>query len=199
MTRNFYTLFLFIFCCSFTALAYSNNKIENSKEDDFDVNETIMHHIKDSHDFHILDWNGHPVSVPLPVILWTNEGLVAFMSSEFHHDDSGATVVKRKNQTFVKFHEEIYYAGNNKEGKYIHWFNAQCYYSFSESTYKRPSGNRVKRFQEFLKSKGYVVTIRSTRGDDIMAACGQLVGKVNDRTGRKERKKKKELIKTKSI
>ena len=71
--------------------------------------------------------------------------------------------------------------------------------SFSESTYKRPSGNRVKRFQEFLKSKGYVVTIRSTRGDDIMAACGQLVGKVNDRTGRKERKKKKELIETKSI
>ena len=71
--------------------------------------------------------------------------------------------------------------------------------SFSESTYKRPSGNRVKRFQEFLKSKGYVVTIRSTRGDDIMAACGQLVGKVNDKTGRKERKKKKELIKTKSI
>jgi len=119
MTRNFYTLFLFIFCCSFTALAYSNNKIENSKEDDFDVNETIMHHIKDSHDFHILDWNGHPVSVPLPVILWTNEGLVAFMSSEFHHDDSGATVVKRKNQAFVKFHEEIYYAGNDKEGKYI--------------------------------------------------------------------------------
>ena len=78
-----------------------------------------MHHIKDSHDFHILDWNGHPVSVPLPVILWTNEGLVAFMSSEFHHDDSGATVVKRKNQAFVKFHEEIYYAGNDKEGKYI--------------------------------------------------------------------------------
>ena len=71
--------------------------------------------------------------------------------------------------------------------------------SFSESTYKRPSGNRVKRFQEFLKSKGYVVTIRSTRGDDIMAACGQLVGKVNDRTRRKERNKKKELIKTKSI
>ena len=71
--------------------------------------------------------------------------------------------------------------------------------SFSESTFKRPSGNRVKRFQEFLKSKGYVVTIRSTRGDDIMAACGQLVGKVNDRTRRKERKKKKELIETKSI
>ena len=119
MTRNSYTLFLFIFCCSFTALAYSNNNDETSKEDDFDVNQVIMHHIKDSHDFHILDWNGHPVSVPLPVILWTNEGLVAFMSSEFHHDDSGEIIVKRKNQAFVKFHEEIYYAGNDVDGKYI--------------------------------------------------------------------------------
>ena len=71
--------------------------------------------------------------------------------------------------------------------------------SFSESSYKRPSNNRVKRFQELLQSKGYVVTIRSTRGDDIMAACGQLVGKVNDKTRRKERNKKKELIQVKSI
>jgi 23S rRNA (adenine2503-C2)-methyltransferase len=71
--------------------------------------------------------------------------------------------------------------------------------SFSESKYRRPSGNRVKRFQEFLRSEGYVVTIRSTRGDDIMAACGQLTGKVNDKTRRKERKNKKGLIKAKSI
>ncbi len=70
---------------------------------------------------------------------------------------------------------------------------------FSESNYKRPSNNRVKRFQEILQSRGYVVTIRSTRGDDIMAACGQLVGKVNDRTRRKERTKNKQLIKAKSI
>ena len=71
--------------------------------------------------------------------------------------------------------------------------------SFSESNYRRPSGNRVKRFQELLQSEGHVVTIRSTRGDDIMAACGQLTGKVNDKTRRKERKNKKEFIKTKSI
>jgi len=119
MTRIFQTLFLFSFYFSFTALAYSNNKIENSTKKDFDVNEVIMHHIKDSHDFHILDWKGHPVSVPLPVILWTNEGLLVFMSSEFHHDDSGEIVVKRNNQSFVKFHEEIYYARNETEGNYI--------------------------------------------------------------------------------
>jgi len=31
------------------------------------------------------------------------------------------------------------------------------------------------------------VTIRTTRGDDIDAACGQLVGQVEDRTRRSER------------
>ena len=70
---------------------------------------------------------------------------------------------------------------------------------FSESKYKRPSGNRVKRFQKHLQDNGYVTTIRSTRGDDIMAACGQLVGQVNDKTRKKERAENKLKIKTKTI
>ena len=70
---------------------------------------------------------------------------------------------------------------------------------FSESKYKRPSGNRVKRFQKHLQDNGYVTTIRSTRGDDIRAACGQLVGQVNDKTRKKERAENKLKIKTKTI
>ena len=70
---------------------------------------------------------------------------------------------------------------------------------FSESKYKRPSGNRVKRFQKHLQDNGYVTTIRSTRGDDIMAACGQLVGQVNDKTRKKERAENRLKIKTKTI
>ena len=71
--------------------------------------------------------------------------------------------------------------------------------SFSESEYKTPSGNRVRRFQKYLQDNGYVTTIRSTRGDDIMAACGQLVGRVNDKTKKKERIERKLQIKSKSI
>ena len=33
---------------------------------------------------------------------------------------------------------------------------------------------------------GHTVTVRKTRGDDIDAACGQLVGDVIDRTKRTE-------------
>jgi F-type H+-transporting ATPase subunit a len=82
----------------------------DSEGGDFDVTNMIMHHIKDAHEFHILDWDGHSISIPLPVILWTENGLVTFMSSEFHHDDSGTVVVERNGQKFVKIHEEIYYA-----------------------------------------------------------------------------------------
>jgi 23S rRNA (adenine2503-C2)-methyltransferase len=34
---------------------------------------------------------------------------------------------------------------------------------------------------------GLIATVRKTRGEDIDAACGQLVGKVLDRTKRSER------------
>jgi len=59
--------------------------------------------------------------------------------------------------------------------------------SFPGSEYRRPSGNAVSRFWQVLVDAGYIVTVRTTRGDDIDAACGQLVGQVVDRTRRSER------------
>jgi F-type H+-transporting ATPase subunit a len=102
-----------------TASTFASSKSTEGEE--FNVSETIMHHISDAHDFHILDWDGHAVSVPLPVILWTENGLVAFMSSEFHHDDKGTYVVEKNGQRFVKHHETIYYANAeaNEEGAYV--------------------------------------------------------------------------------
>ena len=59
--------------------------------------------------------------------------------------------------------------------------------TFAQSDYRRPSGNAVQRFWQVLVDAGYIVTVRTTRGDDIDAACGQLVGQVVDRTRRNER------------
>jgi F-type H+-transporting ATPase subunit a len=108
--------FLFSFSISFS------NSLESSKDEEkFNVTDMIMHHIKDSHEFHILDWKGEGVSIPLPIILWTDNGLVSFLSSEFHHDDEANEVVVKNGQSFVKYHEEIYYASlePNKSGQYI--------------------------------------------------------------------------------
>jgi F-type H+-transporting ATPase subunit a len=108
--------FLFSFFISF-----SNSLESSNDEEKFNVTDMIMHHIKDSHEFHILDWKGEGVSIPLPIILWTDNGLVSFLSSEFHHDDEANEVVVKNGQSFVKYHEEIYYASlePNKSGQYI--------------------------------------------------------------------------------
>ncbi|WP_193165197.1 23S rRNA (adenine(2503)-C(2))-methyltransferase RlmN [Microbulbifer hainanensis] len=58
---------------------------------------------------------------------------------------------------------------------------------FELSDYQRVSNNALRRFQQILLDKGFTVTVRTTRGDDIAAACGQLAGSVNDRTRRSER------------
>lgn len=58
---------------------------------------------------------------------------------------------------------------------------------FPQSEYQKPSGNAVSRFWQVLIDEGFIVTVRSTRGDDIDAACGQLVGQVVDKTRRAER------------
>lgn len=44
--------------------------------------------------------------------------------------------------------------------------------------YARPSAQRVDRFRGVLLERGFTVTVRATRGDDIRAACGQLAGLV---------------------
>jgi 23S rRNA (adenine2503-C2)-methyltransferase len=52
------------------------------------------------------------------------------------------------------------------------------------SPYICSSNSRIDRFSKVLMEYGLIVVVRRTRGDDIDAACGQLVGEVVDRTKR---------------
>jgi len=56
--------------------------------------------------------------------------------------------------------------------------------AFPGAPYRCSSRNAIMRFQETLHERGIVTIIRKTRGDDIDAACSQLVGQVSDRTRR---------------
>ena len=51
----------------------------------FNAGESILEHIVDSYGWHILDYKGHSVTIPLPVILWNNGKLHIFSSSRFNH------------------------------------------------------------------------------------------------------------------
>ena len=78
-------------------------------EEEFNATKMINSHIGDSHEFHIADFNGHPISFYLPVILWTNSGLEIFSSENFHHDNKGEHVAEINGQQFVRNNEIIFY------------------------------------------------------------------------------------------
>ncbi|MCL6266708.1 F0F1 ATP synthase subunit A [Flagellimonas myxillae] len=92
----------------FPLAGFAKDEEAEKSDKKFDPNAMIMHHVKDAHEFHIIDINDKPVSIPLPIILWTDNGLTTFMSSEFHHDDNGEVIVEKNGGKFVKFHEKIY-------------------------------------------------------------------------------------------
>ncbi len=62
---------------------------------------------------------------------------------------------------------------------------------FPGSEYGRSSNSRIDRFAKVLAGYGLTTVVRKTRGDDIDAACGQLVGDVVDRTKRMLKKQQK--------
>lgn len=55
---------------------------------------------------------------------------------------------------------------------------------FPGTTFEPSDSKQIIKFQNFLAQKGVVITVRRTRGDDISAACGQLVGEVKDKSRR---------------
>ena len=58
---------------------------------------------------------------------------------------------------------------------------------FPQTRYRRSPDARIERFRELLLKAGLMAITRKTRGDDIDAACGQLVGRVQDRSRREIR------------
>ena len=62
-------------------------------------------------------------------------------------------------------------------------FNLIPFNPFPASGLVRSQMPQVMAFAQILMEAGIVTTVRKTRGDDIDAACGQLAGDVQDRTG----------------
>lgn len=87
----------------------TEHSVVTDLEEEFNATEMINSHIGDSHEFHIADFNGHPISFYLPVILWTDNGLEIFSSENFHHDNTGHHVAEINGQQFVRNNEIIFY------------------------------------------------------------------------------------------
>ena len=108
----------------FSTILYSSpklgdpTKLEEKQPQKFQPGEMIMHHILDAHDWHILDWRGHAVSIPLPIIIFhQGKGLVAFSSSMFNHGHSQHKGYKLDHGSIVFVNEDG--TTNNKETQKI--------------------------------------------------------------------------------
>lgn len=58
---------------------------------------------------------------------------------------------------------------------------------FPGSGYQKPDMQTIQTFKDIVMNGGIVTTVRKTRGDDVDAACGQLVGIVADKTRRSQK------------
>ena len=79
----------------------------------FDPKEMILHHVKDAYGMHIATVNTGTdselhITIPLPIIVYTDKGLTVFSSSAFHHDYHGHEIVEKNDQLFVNVHEKVY-------------------------------------------------------------------------------------------
>jgi 23S rRNA (adenine2503-C2)-methyltransferase len=55
---------------------------------------------------------------------------------------------------------------------------------FAGADYRRSDETAIERFRSILHGRGLRTVTRKTRGEDISAACGQLAGRVHDRSHR---------------
>lgn len=104
--------------CSFHSFAGDTDKKHNNQDDGGivdtkeEVEAYILHHIQDSHDFNLFSYTSEGerkhFGFPLPVIVWTSNGLKTFMSSEFHHNDDGHVIVDKDGTKLTKIHGKIY-------------------------------------------------------------------------------------------
>lgn len=70
--------------------AQEHASTDSSTEEAFDPSKVILHHIADAHDWHLFDKTDahggvHPVSIPLPVLIWCQGRMHTFLSSAFDH------------------------------------------------------------------------------------------------------------------
>ena len=85
---------------SFKGWASEANNDSTKNSEIYNPVPAIMHHISDSHEWHLWGEGKSSMTIPLPVILWTDLGLVMFSSSEFHHNDDAKVVVSKNNLNF---------------------------------------------------------------------------------------------------
>jgi F-type H+-transporting ATPase subunit a len=85
------------------------------KEAKLDPAKIILEHVADGHEFHFYNFNRKPVSIPLPVILYSpSKGWSVFMSSRFEHGETLVNGYRLLTEGYIeenKLNEDTYRPG----------------------------------------------------------------------------------------
>lgn len=123
--NKFNTLVLTVFSVlSINALYAGHDEVDGYVENDFNIGEMIMHHIKDAHEIHLWGDAHNGTSIYLPIILMDG-GLKTFSSSHLYHGELKTAVDHTT-------HEEIHYVAGVGP--------AEGYAIFHEKIYKLENG-----------------------------------------------------------
>jgi len=106
---------LLVAICSFFSIVFSNGLLAQEaaakdgeakeKKEAIDPAKIILEHVGDAHEFHFFTINGHPISIPLPVLLYTSgKGVSFFMFSEFKHGEETFNGYRFIEADFLKEH-----------------------------------------------------------------------------------------------
>jgi F-type H+-transporting ATPase subunit a len=108
-SREFSTnrlLFLTAFLLFFTTSSFASEPEHGGEK--FKPGKMILHHIGDAHEWHIADLSATKhITIPLPIIAFSEGKLDVFMSSEFHHSETGSVIRgEGTNQRIYKLEHE---------------------------------------------------------------------------------------------
>jgi len=122
IARNLKSLLVAVFCLfiifSSNVIFAQHQTVEH--EEKIDAARIIMEHVMDNHEFHFAEFSGHPVSIPLPIILYSPQrGFDAFMSSNFQHGHSTYHGYKMENDKVIAVND----AGQAVEGIKVYDFS----------------------------------------------------------------------------
>lgn len=82
-------LLTMLFCLTGVCLPLQASSNAVSEDRDVDIKEVILDHIGDAYEWHIMTWGDHHISIPLPVIVFSQErGFHTFLSHKLHHGES---------------------------------------------------------------------------------------------------------------
>ncbi len=150
---------LFIIPSYIFAEEHAKDEHHETKENKFSPGDFIFDHIGDAHDWHFLTINGHHISIPLPIILYSeHSGFHAFWSTKLAHEHhyKGFHLDHEKGKIIEKVHGEEYLPWDfsiKKNVMAIFISIALMFWIFISvgKAYKRNAGLAPKGMQSFLE------------------------------------------------